>query len=53
MQYLEYKLITADDQTAEILMALLAEEGFDTFDQNDNTLSAYIPEKAGNETTIA
>ena len=53
MQYLEYKLITADDQTAEILMALLAEEGFDIFDQNYNTLSAYIPEKAGNEITIA
>ena len=47
MLYLEYHLITPDEQTAEILMALLAEEGFDTFDQNENELHAYVPETTG------
>ncbi len=45
MRYFEFNFKTADDQTAEILMALLAEKGFDTFEQNDTELSAYIPEK--------
>ncbi len=45
MDYLEYDLVTSDEPTAEILMALLAEIGFDTFEQSENELSAYIPEK--------
>jgi len=45
MNYLEYNFISADEQTAEILMALLSEKGFDTFEQNANQLSAYIEEK--------
>jgi ribosomal protein L11 methyltransferase len=45
VDYLEYDLITSDESTAEILMALLAEIGFDTFEQSENELSAYIPEK--------
>ena len=45
MNYLEYNFTSADEQTAEILMALLSEKGFDTFEQNANQLSAYIEEK--------
>lgn len=45
MSYFEYNFTTSDEQTAEILVALLAEKGFDTFEQNENQLSAYIPEK--------
>ncbi len=52
IQYLAYHFTTSDDQTAEILMALLADYGFDTFDQNDNELSAYIPDKTGIKTEI-
>ena len=44
MNYLEYNFTSADEQTAEILMALLSEKGFDTFEQNANQLSAYIEE---------
>ncbi len=42
--YLVYHITAADEQTAEILMALLAEKGFDTFEHNENQLSAYITE---------
>lgn len=42
--YLVYHITASDEQTAEILMALLAEKGFDTFEHNDNQLSAYITE---------
>lgn len=45
MQYLAYHITASDEQTAEILMALLAEKGFDTFEHNDNELSAYITEE--------
>lgn len=44
MNYFEYSLTASDEQTAEILMALLAEKGFDTFEHNGNQLSAYIAE---------
>lgn len=53
MQYLEYHFITSDEQTAEILMALLAEAGFDTFDQNEHELSAYIQESVDDIERIA
>jgi len=53
IQYLAYHFTTADEQTAEILMALLADYGFDTFDQNDNQLSAYIPDKVEIKNEIA
>ncbi|MEZ5015103.1 MAG: 50S ribosomal protein L11 methyltransferase [Chitinophagales bacterium] len=43
MEYLEFQFHTADEQTAEILMALLAEQGFDTFTQEQQELNAYIP----------
>ncbi len=42
MEYIQYQFNTSDEQTAEILMALLSERGFDTFEQNDNSLAAYI-----------
>lgn len=40
--YTEYKITTADTTTAEIIMALLAEHAFDTFEIKDNQLFAYI-----------
>jgi ribosomal protein L11 methyltransferase len=43
MKYFEYSFSASDETTAEILLALLAEKGFDTFEHNDNQLSAYIP----------
>lgn len=45
MEYLSYHITASDEQTAEILMALLAEKGFDTFEHNDNELTAYITEE--------
>ena len=45
MNYLEYIFSASDETTAEILMALLAEKGFDTFEHNENQLSAYIQEQ--------
>lgn len=45
MQYIEYHFTTADENTVEILVALLADLGFDTFEQDTNTLFAYILEK--------
>lgn len=45
MQYIEYHFTTADENTVEILVALLADLGFDTFEQDNNTLFAYILEK--------
>lgn len=42
--YLEYQITAADEQTAEILIALLAEKGFDTFEQTEHQLTAYITE---------
>lgn len=42
MQYTEYHLITTEETVAEILLALLAEFGFDTFEQNAKELYAYI-----------
>lgn len=44
-QYLVYHITASDEQTAEILIALLADKGFDTFEHNENQLSAYITEE--------
>ncbi len=52
MNYLEYTFSAADETTAEILMALLAEKGFDTFEHNENQLSAYIQEQILSSTDI-
>ncbi|MBC8046539.1 MAG: 50S ribosomal protein L11 methyltransferase [Fimbriimonadaceae bacterium] len=43
MNYSEYHLIAKDEATAEILIALLAEYGFDTFEQNESEIFAYMP----------
>jgi len=53
MEYLEYNFTTSDEQTAEILIALLADKGFDTFDDNDVQLSAYIRKEDHLESAIA
>jgi ribosomal protein L11 methyltransferase len=53
MEYLEYNFTTSDEQTAEILIALLAEKGFDTFDHDDVQLSAYIRKEEHLEDAIA
>lgn len=52
MNYLEYTFSASDETTAEILMALLAEKGFDTFEHNENQLSAYIQEQMLSPTDI-
>ncbi|MFN0276467.1 MAG: 50S ribosomal protein L11 methyltransferase [Chitinophagales bacterium] len=43
MQYSEYHFVSSDESTSEILLALLAEFGFDTFDLNETQVFAYIP----------
>ncbi|MFN3939394.1 MAG: 50S ribosomal protein L11 methyltransferase [Chitinophagales bacterium] len=50
MAYIEFHLTTADESTAEILVALLSEMGFDTFEQDENNVFAYIHENEFNET---
>jgi ribosomal protein L11 methyltransferase len=40
--YIEYRFDAADNLTAEILLALLADMGFSTFDLQDALLFAYI-----------
>lgn len=53
MNYLEYHFITETAGDAEILIALLAENGFDTFEQEENELSAYIPQNEHSARTDA
>lgn len=50
MPYFEYRFITNNEAISEVLMALLAELPFDTFDLKETELLAYIPE---NECDIA
>ncbi|NOX85532.1 MAG: 50S ribosomal protein L11 methyltransferase [Chlorobi bacterium] len=46
MDYIELSLPRpSDDQQAEILIALLADLGFEGFAEEENTILAYIPEK--------
>lgn len=44
MKYIEFIFSTVPDDTSEILIALLSELGFDTFDQSGENLVAYIQE---------
>lgn len=48
MDYYRYD-IQCDPETAEVLVAFLAEAPFDTFEENENGLSAYLPARAGTQ----
>ncbi len=54
MDYIEVQIGVSpfSEQDAEIISALLAEIGFDSFTQTDNTLNAYIPSKDYNEAEL-
>jgi len=51
MNYVEVQL-ELDSEFTEILMAELAEAGFESFVETDEGLSAYIPEEDFNETVL-
>jgi ribosomal protein L11 methyltransferase len=53
MKYVEFIFSTVPEDTSEILIALLSELGFDTFDQSDENLVAYIQESDLTETVEA
>jgi len=44
MRYRHFQFTISDDETAELLIALLAEEGFEAFMHNASVLDAYIPD---------
>ncbi|MBL7827459.1 MAG: 50S ribosomal protein L11 methyltransferase [Saprospiraceae bacterium] len=48
MDYYRYDLNCASDQ-ADMLIAFLSEGAFDTFEENETGLSAYLPARAGVE----
>ncbi|MFN7831847.1 MAG: 50S ribosomal protein L11 methyltransferase [Bacteroidota bacterium] len=48
MDYYRYD-IKCDAETAEVLVAFLAEAPFDTFEENEQGLSAYLPARAGTQ----
>lgn len=48
MNYWKYRLRTDDSTTAEILVAFLAEAPFDSFQDTDEGLDAYLPDAPGN-----
>lgn len=48
MNYWKYRLRTNDSATAEILLAFLAEAPFDSFQETDEGLDAYLPDMPGN-----
>jgi len=52
MNFVEIEFFDADQEKREILVALLAEIGFDTFQESENGLSAYIPEDAFNKNIL-
>jgi ribosomal protein L11 methyltransferase len=45
LDYWQYRLIT-DESTAEILMALMSDAPFDTFEETSEGLNAYMPTEA-------
>lgn len=49
MDYWQYALYTTDAEQAEMLIALLAEAPFDTFEETETGLTAYLPARPGNE----
>lgn len=52
MNYVEIEFFDTEQEKREILIALLAEIGFDTFQESENGLSAYIPEDAFNKNIL-
>ena len=52
MNYLEIKFNTGTSEQNEILIALLADIGFDGFEENENDLKAFIPETKFDKETL-
>jgi ribosomal protein L11 methyltransferase len=48
MHYWQYTLQIADETDTEILIALLAEAPFDTFEEEGNSIRAYLPDQVEN-----
>ncbi len=49
MEYIQLTVITADKELQEILLALLAELGFESFYEKDDELLAYVQREGYNE----
>jgi ribosomal protein L11 methyltransferase len=52
MNYVEIEFFDTEPEKKEILIALLAEIGFDTFQESENGMAAYIPEDAFNKNIL-
>lgn len=52
MNYIEVVVITADELNASLLMDEMADAGFESFVENDQGFSAYIPEKDFSEAKL-
>ena len=52
MKYFEVKFITNLSEQKEILVALLADIGFEGFEENENELKAFIKEEEFNKTSV-
>jgi ribosomal protein L11 methyltransferase len=52
MNYVEIEFFDTEPEKKEILIALLAEIGFDTFLESEDGMSAYIPEDAFNKNIL-
>lgn len=52
MNYLRFEFEAASRDQAEKLIALLAEQGFEGFEENEDTLDAFIAEHRFNETAF-
>ena len=53
MNYLQFDFDIETIEQQEKLVALLAEHGFEGFEEDENTLNAFIPEQNFNETEFA
>ena len=52
LTYLQYEFYTKDENQRDFLMALLAEEGFDGFEELNESVRAFIPEQLSNTTQL-
>ena len=52
MNYIELEFFDTDQEKRDILVALLAEIGFDSFQESETGFSAYIPEDAFNKNIL-
>ena len=52
MNYVEIEFFDTEAEKKDILIALLSEIGFDSFQESEGGLSAYIPEDAFNKNIL-